>query len=78
MQGGLVMWKSIKNKPQKEGLYVVAKFDGGTMVELSTDWACIEGYFGPNKASYWGSYDMTHWMTYAEYKKILEQLPKEE
>ena len=72
-----MFWRSITKRPTEPGLYVVAKFEGDKMVEFCPDWACIEGYFGPNKNSYCGSKDMTHWMPYREYRRALERLPRE-
>ena len=71
------MWHSIDNKPTKEGIIVVARFDGDKMVEFCDDWALLGDYFGPNKASYWGTRNITHWMYYSEYRELLEQLPRD-
>lgn len=73
-------WESKeKHTPTKEGLYVVAKFNSQTneMEWFSTDWCCLDKYFGPNSASYCGPHDYTHWMTYASYRKILQKTPRE-
>lgn len=71
------MWRSMKEPPTVAGVYVVAKFVGDEMVEFSTDWACLEGYFGPNSASYWGARDMTHWMSWKDYRSVLASLPRD-
>ena len=71
------MWRSIKVKPTEPGLYVVAKFVGDEMVDFCTDWACLEGYFGPNSAAYCGGRDMTHWMPRKEYRALLASVPRE-
>ena len=68
----------MSEKPTEQGLYVVAKFEGDKMVEFCDEWALIEGYWGPNRRSYCGSYDMTHWMPRADYRRILETTPRDE
>ncbi len=72
-------WHSIKKeKPTEPGIYAVAVFDGGELVEFSPAWACLGGYFGPNIKPYFGSLDITHWMPQKDYYKALEQLPRED
>ena len=70
-------WHSMEVKPTEPGLYAVAKFEGDKMVEFCPDWACYDGHFGPNRAGYWGSLDMTHWMSHEDYFRALESLKKE-
>lgn len=69
-------WRSIKKGwPKEYGIYAVAKFVDGQMVEFCPDWARIENYFGPNNAAYWGALDITHWMPQKEYLAALAALP---
>ena len=72
------MWHSIDNKPTKEGIIVVAHFIGDRMDWFSTDWANIEGYFGPNSANYCGERNPTHWMYHSEYREILEKIGRQQ
>ena len=72
------MWHSVKNKPTQDGIIVVARFEGDKMVELSTNWAKLEGYFGPNSSSYFGTRDITHWMYYSEYREVIEKVMRQE
>lgn len=72
------MWKSLKNKPTEPGLYVVAKFDGDKMIHYCIDFACVDGYFGPNNAAYCGPRDYTHYMRYIDFRSILEGAPREQ
>ena len=75
-------WISAKNKPQKEGIYVVAIFNNeGKMIEFSTDYFYLKEYGAllPNRAG--GSLragEPTHYMTYAEYRMTLEAIPRED
>ena len=71
------LWKSIKEKPTEPGIYVVARFEGDEMVEYDTNWACVEGYFGPNNQGWQVNIHPTHWMTAAEYRSFLATAPKE-
>lgn len=73
------MWHSIVNKPTKEGIYVVAQFnDKGKLIEYSTDYVLIEGYFGPNNiGNPYATVKVTHWMTYKEYRSLLENTKRQ-
>lgn len=69
-----MMWHSFKEKPTKDGIYVVAKFDGDRLVELCTQWCVLDGVLMPNTIPYFGSRDMTHWISQSEYYRVLENL----
>lgn len=70
------MWHSIDNKPTLDGIYVVAQFDGDKMLNLNTNYARAEGYWGPNNIGWCERFPITHWMSYAEYRAILENTPR--
>lgn len=74
------MWKSIKKHPHptQEGVYVVARFVDGKMVDYDTNWAYIEGYFGPNNVGWQERIEPTHWMSRADYRQVLSDAPKED
>ncbi len=71
-----MIWKRIEEKPTHEGIIVVAEFKGGEMVRLNTDWAFYDGNFGPNNLTWSAPIRPTHWMTYADYRRALETLPR--
>ena len=70
------MWKSISNKPTKDGIYVVARFEGDTMVDYDINWALCEGYWGPNNIGWQERIEPTHWMSRQEYRDALAKLPR--
>lgn len=73
-----MVWISRNTKPTADGIYVVAKFNQSNEMEwFCTDWCKLGLYFGPNSANYCGDYDYTHWMRYSDYRKILENTPRE-
>ena len=77
------MWKSIEIPPTESGIYVVAEFKGDEMVDFSTDYALINEpnepyYWGPNKFRFSSSLNVTHWMKWRTYKKLLESAPRED
>ena len=74
------MWKSIEKHPHptKPGVYVVARFEGGKMVDYDTNWAYIEGYFGPNNVGWQARIVPTHWMSRKDYRGLLEKAKKED
>ena len=73
-----MIWKSIKEKPTQEGIYIVAEFDGDKMVNLHTNWAFYDGHLGPNNLTWSAPIRPTHWMSYADYRRALELLPRKE
>lgn len=72
-----MFWKSNNTKPTEPGIYVVAEFQGEKMVELNTNWARTEDYWGPNSAAYCGHIHVTHWIAYADYRRLLETQTRE-
>ncbi len=71
------MWHNIKNgRPVKPGIYVVAEFVGDTMVNFNPDYAYLEGYWGPNKVGWAEKFEVTHWMSYREYRDCIERIPR--
>lgn len=72
-----MIWKNIKEKPTQEGIVIVAEFDGDIMVNLHTNWCFFEGHFEPNNRTWSAPIRPTHWMSYADYRKALETLPRE-
>ncbi|MBO4719014.1 MAG: hypothetical protein J5658_03970 [Prevotella sp.] len=71
------MWRSIDRRPTEQGIYVVARFEGDKMVSYDTNWALADGYFGPNNIGWQERIEATHWMPVSEYRKLLENAPKE-
>lgn len=71
-----IMWHPIEEKPVKVGIYVVARFEGDSMIELDTNWAFCDDYFGPNNVGWQVRIKPTHWMTYTEYRAVLENTPR--
>ena len=70
-------WKSIEHKPTKPGIYVVARFEDGKMVDYDINWAYLDGYFGPNNVGWQERIEPTHWMSRDEYRTALGNLPIE-
>ena len=75
------MWKSREKHPipERDGIYVVARFVDGVMKEWSNNYAYVKelGGWQPNKMG--DEYIIfTHWMTYGEYRNILELTEREE
>lgn len=73
----MTMWRSIKTKPTEPGIYVVARFEGDKMTDYDTNWAYLDGYWGPNNIGWQERISPTHWMPIAEYRKALEDIPRE-
>ena len=76
----MIYWKSIKEKPSEEGIYVVANFDDeGNMAEFSCDYAYLrdQGGFIPNHPMI-GLRRITHYMTYGDYRTLLGAQPRED
>ena len=75
------MWKSIeKHKtPERMGIYVVARFEGDKMVEWSDNYVFYEGGWSPNNIGDPTAIvrNFTHWMSYADFRSILERTPRE-
>lgn len=74
------IWKSFKKHPMPKtwGIYVVARFEGDKMLDFDTNWAFIEGYFGPNNLGGQENIQPTHWMTRKEYRAMLEGATRED
>lgn len=74
------MWRSRKAHPtpERDGIYVVARFEGGRMVDWNTDYAYVKerGGWTPNTV---GGYYLifTHWMPYSDYRAAIEAVPRE-
>ena len=71
------MWRSMNNRPTEPGIYVVARFEDGKIVDYDTNWALAEGYWGPNSLGWQRNIHPTHWMTRKDYRSLLENAPKE-
>ena len=73
-----MVWRSINNKPQHMGLYVVAHFKGDNLIEFSTDYCVLTpGYLQPNAEYGPGISKITHWMPYSDYRTLLSNVPRD-
>ena len=72
-------WENINVKPTIEGLYVVARFEGDKMIEFSTNYIYLKemgSTLFPNTPGTGLEKEPTHYMTYKDYRMMLEALPK--
>ena len=72
------MWRSRQKHPipDRQGIYVVARFVDDEMVAWSNNYAFFEGGWMPNTGGQ--EYIVfTHWMPYSEYRRIMETHERE-
>lgn len=77
------MWRSIKlhPEPERDGIYVVARFVDGKMVDWSTNYGYLKergGWFSNSGDPTNFVPAFTHWMRYVEYRRMMEHAPREE
>lgn len=77
------MWRSRKNHPtpERDGIYVVARFVNGEMIDWSTNYGYLKergGWFSNSGDPTNAVPAFTHWMPYSEYRKIIESVTREE
>ena len=73
------MWQSKKVKPTKEGIYVVAEFRDNKLIDFSTHYCYVKDIADELiKNCPCETVNFTHWMHYSDYRKVLENLPKED
>lgn len=66
------MWHSMEEKPTAHGLYLAARFEGDTLVDF-TQYAFL-GYWTVNTLGQGIKGGPTHWMPYAEFIKLRNDL----
>lgn len=78
------MWHSKKKHPvpERDGLYVVARFEDGEMADWSTNYIFLKerGGWMPNNVGdpTCGVRGFTHWMSYREFRQMVETTDRED
>lgn len=76
------MWRSRKAHPtpERDGIYVVARFVDGRMVDWSTNYGFLKergGWFSNSGDPTNFVPAFTHWMPYSEYRDAIAAVPRE-